>query len=181
MVDVNNIDVPSVANVGFVALAVEAGIVTTIKSLAGLAVDERTLVIALKTALWDVNRPLAEAINVWSLRAILNYMALAGESVVMADRLPATLNMAGPASVSAGRDGQNPTQINLGFSTPPEGFKGAIFLDGVQVDISNETGDPIVWDIIPNVPAGYHTVRVLYRRESDGAMSRFGQLVTILS
>lgn len=170
---------PSVVNTAFVPLAVEAGIITTIKSLVPLATSLPQLVVGLHDALIGSNAPLAEAMNYQTVRAILDYMALTGDSVVLGDALPVTLNQAGPASVSAGRDSGTPTQVNIGFSTPPEGFKGAIYLDGVFNKISNETGSPTVFDIISNVSAGEHTIRVLYRRESDGAITRFGPIVNI--
>jgi hypothetical protein len=178
--EITNLGAPMVANVAFVPLAVEAGIIPTIKSLVGLATDEYSLVILLKQSLWDDNQALSLAINNGTLRAILKYMATIGESVVIVDDLPDMLDMNGPVSVSAGRDGGTPTQINIGFSTPPEGFKGAIYLDGVFNKISNETGNPTVFDIISNVGAGAHTIRVLYRRESDGALTRFGPIVNIV-
>jgi hypothetical protein len=178
---INDLGAPSVVNVAFVPLAVEAGIIPTIKSLVGLSLSLPQLVVALHDALIGSNAPLAEAMNFDTVRALLAYMAESGESVVLGSDLPVTLDQAGPASVSAGRDGGTPTQLNIGFSTPPEGFKGAIYLDGVYAKTSTQTGNPTVFDILANVPAGYHTVRVLYKRDSDGAMSRFGQIVTILS
>jgi len=123
---INYLGSPSVVNVGFVPLAVEAGVITTIKSLVPLAKALPELVIKLHDALFESNQPLAEAMNLDTVTALLNYMAESGDSVVLGSELPQTLNMAGPASVSAGRDGGTPTQINLGFSSPPEGFKGAI-------------------------------------------------------
>jgi hypothetical protein len=177
--EITNLGARMVANVAFVPLAVQAGIVATIKSLVGLAKDEISLVILLKQSLWDDNQPLAEAINTGTLGAILKYMALIGESVVFDVDLPDMLDMDGPASVSAGRDGGLATQVNVGFSTPPEGFECQIFLDGVYVKTSTQTGSPTVWDAIQGVLAGGHNLRFIYRRVEDGAMSRFSAIVNI--
>lgn len=177
--EITNLGARMVANVAFVPLAVQAGIIPTIKSLVGLAKDEISLVILLKQSLWDDNQPLAQAINTGTLGAILKYMALVGESVVFDVDLPDMLDMDGPASVSAGRDNGEPTQVNVGFSTPPEGFECQIFLDGVYVKTSTQTGSPTVWDTIQGVADGAHNVRFIYRRVSDGAMSRFSSIINI--
>lgn len=177
--EIENLGERMVVNVAFVPLAVQAGIIPTIKSLVGLAKDQIRLVILLKQSLWDDNRPLSLAINTGTLGAILKYMALIGESVVFDVDLPDMLDMDGPASVSAGRDGGLATQVNVGFSTPPEGFECDIYLDGVFVKTSVQTGSPTVWDTIQGVVAGAHTVRFIYRRVLDGAMSRFSSIVNI--
>lgn len=174
-----DLGMPMVANIAFVQLAVEAGIVATLRSLVGMATSLPQLVVMLHDELIGSNAPLAEAMNYDTVNALLTYMAQAGESVVLARDLPVALNEDGPASVSGGRDGNEATQINIGFSTPPVGYKAVVFLDGVFLKASTETGDPTVFDIIANVPAGYHTVRVLYRRDEDGALTRFGPLVEI--
>lgn len=179
--EITNLGARMVANVAFVPLAVQAGIIPTIKSLVGLAKDEISLVILLKQSLWDDNQPLSLAINTGTLGAILKYMALIGESVVFAEDLPDMLDMDGPASVSAGRDGGTPTQVNIGFSTPPEGFVCDIYLDGVFAKTSSQTGNPTVFDILTGVElgAGAHDIRFIYRRVSDGALSRFSAVVNI--
>lgn len=178
---VNDLGSPMAVNVAFVPLAVEAGIITTIKSLVGLAVSLPQLVIRLHDALIEDNQPLAEAMNFDTVQALLDYMNASGESVVLGRDLPVTRNQDGPAEVSAGRDGNDATQINIGFSTPPEGYQALVFLDGVYQKTSVQEGSPLVWDILQGVPAGYHTVRVLYRRVEDGALTRFGPMSVIAS
>jgi hypothetical protein len=83
--EITNLGAAMVANTAFVPLAVQAGIIPTIKSLVGFATDEYSLVVLLKQSLWDDNQPLSLAINTGTLRAILKYMALIGESVVIVD------------------------------------------------------------------------------------------------
>ena len=57
MTNLVNVGTAQIANRGFVALAVEAGIVTVIESLVLLAVDKRTLLGLLVDALTEDNKP----------------------------------------------------------------------------------------------------------------------------
>lgn len=176
--EITNLGARMVANVAFVPLAVQAGIIPTIKSLVGLATDEISLVILLKQSLWDDNEPLSRAINTGTLGAILKYMALIGESVVFDVDLPDMLNMDGPASVSAYREPEELTQINIGFTAPPEGFECDVYLDGVFAKTSTEApSNGNVFDTLQGVALGNRNVRFIYRRVADGALSRFSAVV----
>ncbi|HID72545.1 TPA: hypothetical protein EYP38_01270, partial [Candidatus Micrarchaeota archaeon] len=75
MVNLTNVNVPSVANRAFVPLAIEAGIETVIASLVPLAKDKRTLLAELVGALAQTNPALAAALNMDTLDAILRFMA----------------------------------------------------------------------------------------------------------
>lgn len=182
---VNNIGTPQVANRAFVALAIEAGIEPVIRSLTGLATDKRTLLIGLVEALEVSNPPLAAGLNTQTLDAILNYMALDVDAAVLpADRLPELLDEDGPASVFAGRDGGDASQVNFSYNEPPSGYTAEVYLDGVFVKHSTLAAtDGTVFDIIQNVAAGSHTVRVLYRRDATDsqpiAVTRFGPVANV--
>ena len=180
MTDINNLSMPSVANRAFVPLAVEAGIETVIASLVPLATDMKSLLIALKSALATTNSALADALTLQTLGAILDYMEEKGDSpVVMAKDLPELLDEDGPASVSAARDGSVTTQINVTFSAPPDGYSYEIYLDGVLAKAgSNEASGGFVNDIVSDVEAGTHTIRVLFV-DADGKQTRFGPVVTV--
>lgn len=180
MVDIRNVGTPQVANRAFVALAIEAGIETVIRSLVTLADDKINLLINLKRTLAGSNEPLAEALNMQTLDAILDYMALDGDAaVVPADRLPTLVDQAGPASVSAARDGGAATQVNVTYTQPPQDWTAEIYLDGVFVKHSTaEASGGFVNDAIQGVDIGTHTVRVLYR-SPDGEISRFGAVQAI--
>lgn len=166
-----------VANRAFVPLAIEAGIEVVIASLVPLAKDKLTLLGQMKVALQDTNPALAAALGIETLTAILDYMAVKAATVVPADQLPVLLDQDGPSVVNAGRDGGTPTQINIGFTTPPVGFQAEIYLDGVYQKTSTQPDSGgNTFDILNDVAAGAHTVRVLYKRTSDGAITRFGPL-----
>lgn len=168
-----------VANRAFVALAVEAGIETVIASLVTLAKDRITLLGQLKAALQNTNPALAAALGVETLDAILVYMGTKSAAVMPADELPILLNENGPAVVSAGRDQGATSQVNIGFSTPPEGYEAEIYLDGVYQKTSTQPDSGgTTFDILSNVAEGGHTVRVLYRRVSNGALTRFGPVAS---
>jgi hypothetical protein len=182
MADLVNVGVPQVANRGFVALALEAGIETTIRSLVILAMDKITLLGALKDALQVENAPLADALNLQTLDAILTALAVLhgpNAAIVEANQLPELVSQAGPASVSAARDGGAPTQVNVTYTEPPATFTAEIYLDGVFVKHSTAVpGGGFVNDFIANVPPGAHVVRVLYRG-AEGQITRFGPLVNL--
>ncbi|MBN1286273.1 MAG: hypothetical protein JXB47_12820, partial [Anaerolineae bacterium] len=83
-----------------------------------------------------------------------------------------------PAVVSAGRDGGEPTQVNIGYSQPPDGCAVEVYLDGVFVKVSDlpPTGET-VFDIVPGVVVDglAHTIRVLFV-DGDGNQTRFGPI-----
>lgn len=170
------------ANRALVPLAVEAGILPVINSLTPLAMTEGALLYALKQALASTNPPLAAALTTQTLAEIMEYAATVNNAVAPATELPDVLNLDGPASVSAARDGGLNTQVNVTFSGQPVGFEYEIYLDGVfqkRAGLAPSAG--FTNEAIQNVAAGAHTIRVLYVRVSDGAISRFGQLANILS
>lgn len=176
--NINNLGQPTVQARAFVLLAIEAGIAETIKSLVPLATTKLELVVALKNALEGSNLPLALALNVDNLDAILDYMALTGTSPVV-NKPPTFLDEAGPASVSAARDGGVSTQVNITFSAPQAGYTAEIYLDGVYM--KDSTATPVegwVNDSLSGVAAGSHTIRVLYRNDK-GALTAFGPVAVI--
>jgi hypothetical protein len=170
-----------VANRAFVALAVEAGIESVIKSLVPLAKDMNDLIMLIRSTLVQTNPALAMAINVQTLHAIVDYMERKGDSpVIRAERLPLLLDEDGPASTSAARDAGAASQVNITFSAPPAEYKAEIYLDGVFMKISEAAAtDGWVNDYLSDVPEGSHTIRVLYR-DPKGNITRFGQVVTVV-
>jgi len=166
MVNLTNVAVPSVANQAFVPLAVEAGIEAVIASLVPLAKDKRTLLVELVGALENTNPALAAALNMDTLDAILRFMASKAKAPVVLTRdLPETVHEAGPASVSAARDGGDPTQVNVTFSEPPAGYKYAIYVDAVLSKVGSLAADSgWVNEAVTGVPddGQAHTVRVLF-------------------
>jgi hypothetical protein len=173
-----------VVNRAFVALAIEAGIETTIKSLVTLAATKEDLLVQVKTALAVANPPLAAALGIQTLEAILKYITAkeAVSAVVMAEDLPELLDENGPASVSAARDGGLSTQVNVSFTAPQNGYVPEIYLDGIyQKDSTVAPSGGFMHDAIQNVGAGAHTIRVLYRHTSTGGQTRFGPIANIPS
>lgn len=171
---------PTVANKAFVPLAVEAGIVDVIASIVTLAMDKRTLLERLVDALEETNPPLAAALNLDTLDAILAYMAkLPKAPVALTSELPEMVNENGPASVTAARDGGAPGQVNVTFSDRPAGYRYAIYLDGVLQKVGNLDGsNGFVNEAIQDVPEGPHTIRVLFVTP-DLAITRFGPIAEI--
>ncbi len=181
-VNIHNIGTPSVCNRAFVPLAIEAGIEDTIAGLIPLAMDRRTLLVAVVTALWDNNRPLAEALNLDTLDAVLRYMMSKGKTaIVFAEDLPVLLNRDGPASVTAQRDGGTPTQVNVTFAedTAAEPLtRYAIYLDGIFQKTATYIPDTgWVNDTIPDVAENGqpHNIRVLLV-DANLAITRFGPI-----
>jgi hypothetical protein len=171
-----------VVNRAFVALAIEAGIETVIRSLVGLATTKEQLLLKLKLALGESNPPLAAALGLGTLEAILKYMGskTAASAVVLEEDLPELLDQAGPASVSAARDGGTPTQVNITFNEAPNGFVPELYLDGVYIRDSEVTpAGGWVNDALSNVALGSHTIRVLYRQLAGGGQTRFGPLAQV--
>ena len=179
MADLTNVGTPMVAARGFVALAVEAGIETVIESLVGLAIDKRTLLEQLVAALEDTNPPLAAALNLATLDAILAYISLkSNAAVVDADKLPVLLDENGPVSVAAGWDA-NPGQVNVTYSAPSAGWTAEIYLNGVFAKHSTAVAaGGFVNDAVLDIPTGNYAVRVLYR-DPAGNISRFGPIKNI--
>lgn len=165
MTNIDNLGVPQVANRAFVALAIEAGIEVTIKSLVGLARDKVSLLLGLKEALEENNPALAGALNLQTLDAIMEYLsALPDAAVVDADKLPKLLNENGPSEVYGGRDDKDSSQINFSYTAPPEGYTAEVYLDGVFVKHSTLAPSAgYVYDILQKVDEGEHLLRVLYR------------------
>jgi hypothetical protein len=196
-----NIGTPTIASRGFVPLAVEAGTTTTIQSLiGGLAVDMRTLLIDLKAALAESNEPLAAALNMDNLAAIIAYMERAGAGILPASvppvtSLPVLLDEDGPASVTAARDSGDAAQINVTFSEPPTEeiddpdnpgstisvpYAYEIYLDGVyQKAGSNAAANSFVNEALVGVEddGAAHTIRVLFV-DSAGQQTRFGPVAS---
>lgn len=181
MAEITNIGTPSIVNPGIIPLAIEAGIETTIRSLIGLGKDRRTLLIELKEALWESNQALSVALDSAVLDGILNYLADTGRPVALRSQdLPKMVNQDGPAGTWVSyADGT----LSVTWTTPPTGWTSDIYVDGVLVKHSDVTddvdgnADDTVTGL--SLSAGDHTVRVLYRRSEDGAMSRFGVVATV--
>ena len=175
---VTNIGTPQVANRGFVPLAVEAGIIPVIESLVGLAVDKKTLLIDVVKAIKQDNKQLSESLNYQTLDAILLHMESLDAGVVEASDLPVLLDEDGPASVTAGWDGDDPgsEQINVTYSEPPVDYTAEIYLDGVYAKHSTVAASVgFCNDSVTDVTVAISTVRVLFR-SADGSQSRFGPI-----
>lgn len=181
MANLQDVGTTTIVNRGFVALAVEAGIVTVIQSLVTLGMSQRALLEALVDALETTNPELAAALNLDTLQAILRYMAQAGAApVVRAVDLPDMLDADGPASVSAARDGGAPTQVNITFSAYPEGYTYEIYRDGVFAKAGEiAASDGWVFEALQGVTVdgAQHTIRVLFV-SAEGAITRFGPVAT---
>lgn len=177
----DNINDNLLVNPIFVQTAVEAGIAATIRSIVnGQPMDLMDLLLALRQTLWDVNRPLAEGLNQYTLMAILNYLALVGEGVaVNSQQIPQALDIDGPAGTWVS---YNAGTLSVTWSTPPEGFASQIVVDGVIVGYSEvtDTNDGNADDAFSvTLGAGAHVVRVVYRRIADGALSRLGTIANL--
>lgn len=172
---------PQYVNRGFVPLAIEAGIVEVIASLVGLAMDDIDLCFQLKLALRDANPELARAINLDSLRALMDYIAATVEAapVVRAEALPKTVNEDGPETVVAARDKRALEQVNISFVAPPAGYTYEIYLNGVFLKRGeNPASEGWVSDFITGVPEGKHAVRILYVTPEE-KLTRFGSLAEV--
>lgn len=197
MANINNYGAPQIANKAFVPLAIEAGIEAVITSLVTLATTEKALVVAVKDALEGSNPELAAAWNQQTQSAVLDFLAFKAKTAfALVKDLPDTVNEPGPASVSAGRDGSTPTQVNISFSGPPtvdvevddgaggvttvqKTYKYAIYLDGLFQKVGNNTAvEGWVNDYLSDVAAGSHTIRVLFVTP-DNAITLFGPIAAI--
>lgn len=177
----DNINGNVLVNPLFVQTAVEAGIAAVIRSIVnGQPMDVMTLVVAVRTALWDVNRPLAEGLNQYTMTAILNYLSLIGDGVaVNSQQLALALDMDGPAGTWVS---YNAGTLSVTWSTPPEGFASQIVVDGVIVgysEVTDEVDNNADDTVTVSLTAGDHIVRVVYRRINDGALSRLGVVSTV--
>ncbi len=103
---------------GFVAHAVDAGIVTTIQSLiSGQGISKLSLLSNLKDALMNDNEALANSLALDNLQLILDYMGRIGVApVVIPADAPELIDEDGPAGTWASDAGSN--QINVTFSEP---------------------------------------------------------------
>jgi len=166
---------PTVANSAFVPLAISAGLPAVIEGLVLVGVPLSLLLEQVTNAVQANNPTLADALNNDTLKAVLDYMAISGSSVRLGFNLPTTLNMAGPVFGSAPyRDGNNPSQVNLSISEPPEGFVVDVYVYEMRKMTSDET--PVggyLYDSISGVDGGTQIIRAIYRRLTDGALSRF--------
>ncbi|MFP4322645.1 MAG: hypothetical protein ACLFTK_09340 [Anaerolineales bacterium] len=186
----DNIYDSHIAARGFVPLAIEAGIETVIRSVTPLARDETSLLLALKTALWESNRPLADALSIPTLRAIMKHLAAReNASVMLADDLPTLLDQDGPATVNAARDGSVPTQVNVSYIAPPTetidaeevAWTGEIYVAGNFAKHSTVAAvDGWCHDLVQHVGPGAVTIRVCYR-SPRGEITQFGPIVEILA
>lgn len=172
----DNIDGSILVNPLFVQQAVEAGIAATIRGIVnGQPMPLLDLVVAVRTALWDANRPLAEGLNQYTMSAILNYLSLIGEGIAInSQQIPQALDIDGPVGTWAS---YNAGTLSVTWTTPPEGFGSQIVVDGVIVGYSEvvDTQDGNADDAFAvTLGAGAHVVRVVYRRIDDGALSRLG-------
>lgn len=90
---------PIIVPATFVAQAIDAGLDDTIRSLVGLGMTERDLLVAVKTALVGVNDALVNALTSETLRAVLRYMADTSYSFTLGRDLPDLLDADGPSAI----------------------------------------------------------------------------------
>ena len=98
-VNMRNVGEMQVVIPTFVAEAISAGIAGTIRSLVQLATDRRQLLLDLKVALEHSNKPLADALNLQTLDAILRYMELTDQGIVLGSNIPDLLDADGPEAI----------------------------------------------------------------------------------
>ncbi|RMG88414.1 MAG: hypothetical protein D6712_03710 [Chloroflexi bacterium] len=177
----DNIDGNILVNLLFVQQAVEAGIAATIRGIVnGQPMGLIELVVAVRTALWDVNRPLAEGVNQYTMLAILNYLSLIGQGIaVSSQQIPEALDMDGPVGTWVS---YNAGTLSVTWTNPPAGFASQIVVDGVIVGYSEARDDvdgnaDATFNV--SLSAGAHVVRVVYRRVADGALSRLGVVANL--
>jgi hypothetical protein len=164
-----------VANSVFVPLAISAGLPAVIEGLVLVGVPFAVLLTQVTSAV-QVNNPiLADALNNDTLKAVLDYMATTNSSVRVGFNLPQTLNMDGPVFGSPPyRDGNNPSQVNLSISEPPVGFVVDVYVYETRKKTSAVTpSNGYLFDSINGVDGGTQIIRAIYRRLTDGALSRF--------
>ena len=182
MANLTNIGMAQIANRGFVALAVEAGIVGVIESLVLLAVDKKTLLGQLSDTLSSSNPELADALNTQTLDAIMAYMdTLDTSGVVEAQNLPVLMDEDGPVSVTANWNGGSPSseQIDVTYWKPPVDYTAEIYLDGVFAKHSTvEPAGDYCFDAISGIQVAITNVRVLYR-DGEGNLTRFGPIANV--
>lgn len=168
-IDIKNVGTRQVVEATFLAQAVDAGIITTIKSLVNLAADEITLLIHLKTVLAEDNPPLAEALNLDTLRAILRYAVTVDRGLGYADSIPDLLDANGPAAVwPVYYPDKNGDRVEIGTpieeKASREGYEGFhVLIDGglyYSGDLPTDSTANLVFTakLLP----GEHTLRVCY-------------------
>ena len=171
-------------NRAIIPLAIEAGIVAVLRSVASHGMTRVELGNAAHDALRVSNPPLAKAmLDPRIVDTILDYIQQKYTSpLIDAGDIPEMLDVDGPAGTWVSRSGRT---VSITWTTPPDGFVSEIYFDGVFIKRSAVTdeGDGNADDTfqVPDgiVPGGEHTIRVLYVREIDGATSRFGPIVTV--
>jgi len=174
-----NLEARAYASDAFVPLAVEAGILTVINSLTPLALSEGELLLQLKTALAESNPPLAAALTVDTLAAIMEYANVVGNPVIPVENLPEYITATPPVLTSAGRDGGAPSQVNIGFTAPPPNYTYRIYLDGVFAKAGNlPPSGGTVFEALFGVSSSAHTVRVLFV-SGGGAYTMFSNIQNI--
>ena len=127
MANLNDIYEQSVIDRGFVAHAVDAGIVTTITSLiSGQGTTKPLLLSNVKDALISDNEALANSLNLDTLQLVLDYMGRIGvPPIVIAQDSPIVIDENGPAGTWTSDGGSD--QINVTFSEPTAGQLSGAF------------------------------------------------------
>lgn len=173
--DTQYIGQPTIVNSAFVPLAISAGLPAVIEGLVLVGVPLSLLLEQVTNAVQANNPSLADALNNDTLRAVLDYMAISGSSVRLGFNLPQTLDMNGPVFGSAPyREVNTPSQVNLSISEPPVGFVVDVYVYEVRKKTSVVTpSDGYLFDSIAGVDGGTQIIRAIYRRLTDGALSRF--------
>jgi len=168
-IDIRNLGTPQIVEATFVAQAVDAGIIPTIKSLITLATDEVSLLADLKAALAVANPPLAEALGLDTLRAILRYMDKVDRSIGYGEHIPELLDENGPAAIwPVYYDDAGGERVEAG--TPIEeqshraGFVGFhALINGGLYHSGSLPADTTANLVIPvELPPGEYTLRVCY-------------------
>lgn len=188
MANLDNIYDTTVIDRGFVAHAVDAGIVTTIQSLiSGQGVSIVTLLANLKDALISDNEALANSLSIDNLQLILDYMARIGvPPVVVPNDAPLLIDEDGPTGTWTSAGAGN--TINITFQKPTAGqlvspfstYTAEVYANGVyQKSITGEASIG-TQDTTVDVPGSVVHIRVCYVDDSDPAqMSRLGPTSTV--
>lgn len=178
MVDIfENVGARTIVTRGIIPLLVDAGACEIIQEkLDGSAIDERSLLLAVKKELGSGYPVLAAALNFDTLEVLVTYMESAGMGASTVDGLPTLLNEDGPVSVTAERNGGDPTQIDITYNSPPPTYEAEIYRDNRLAKTSDDNGSGgTVSETLTGVEDDEeeHTIRVLYIN-ADGDQTRFG-------
>jgi hypothetical protein len=167
---------PTVVNSAFVPLAIQAGLPAVIEGLVPVGLPFAVLLEQVTAVVQPNNPILAAALNNDTLKAVLDYMLLTGSVVRLGMMLPPMLNMDGPQFLASPyRDPNDAGQVNMSIGVPPEGFEVDIYLWETRKKTSNVAPlNGVLYESVSGVPIGTQVIRALYRRVSDGALSRFG-------